>query len=71
MFLFGKPSFSETWTHTLHFIVLKNTIQAYKLPMSFSFDNWEILKGRDKCLFGVGVSPVSGTISAMKKGLNK
>lgn len=38
-FLFGKPSFSETWTPTLHFIVLKNIIQAYKLPMSFSFAN--------------------------------
>lgn len=42
-----------------HSIALKNTIWAYKLPVSFFFDNWGLLKGGPKCLLDVGVSPVS------------
>lgn len=51
-------------------------ISCLWVVVCFVFDNWELLKGRDKCLFGVGVSPVSSIMSGMEKvhdkcGLNK
>lgn len=50
---------------------LQTPLSASKLSRTFFFDKWELLKGEDKCLFGIVISPVPGLMSQVEKVRDK